>query len=44
MAQKLADLQEQDGSWFNDQPRWWEGDKVLVTAYVLKIYSVLGKR
>lgn len=35
------DLQENDGSWFNDQARWWEGDRMLVTPYALKIYALL---
>ncbi|MCA9101000.1 MAG: hypothetical protein KDA63_07625, partial [Planctomycetales bacterium] len=35
LTQKLADLQQQDGSWTNDTTRWLEGDGNLVTAYVL---------
>ncbi len=34
LAQKLMSLQNEDGSWVNpDSPRWWEGDKNLVTAW-----------
>ncbi len=34
MASKLLSLQNEDGSWFNpDSPRWWEGNKDLVTAW-----------
>jgi squalene-hopene/tetraprenyl-beta-curcumene cyclase len=43
LARKLIELQENDGSWFNDQVRWWEGDKQLVTPYALKMYAILSK-
>lgn len=34
MARKLLSLQNDDGSWVNpDSPRWWEGNKDLVTAW-----------
>ena len=34
VARKLMSLQNEDGSWVNpDSPRWWEGDKNLVTAW-----------
>lgn len=34
IAEKLMSLQNEDGSWVNpDSPRWWEGDKNLVTAW-----------
>lgn len=34
LARKLLSLQNDDGSWVNpDSPRWWEGDKNLVTAW-----------
>ncbi len=36
LAVKLFDLQQQDGSWLNeDSSRWWENDRVLVTAYAV---------
>lgn len=34
LAVKLFDLQQEDGSWLNEgSGRWWENDRVLVTAY-----------
>jgi len=34
LARKLLALQGADGSWVNtDSPRWWEGNKHLVTAW-----------
>ncbi len=34
LARKLLELQEDDGSWVNkESPRWWEGNKNLVTAW-----------
>ena len=34
LAGKLLSIQAKDGSWVNpDSPRWWEGDKNLVTAW-----------
>ena len=32
-ALKLLNLQARDGSWANDNARWWEKDPVLSTAY-----------
>jgi squalene-hopene/tetraprenyl-beta-curcumene cyclase len=34
LATKMMSLQNEDGSWVNpNSPRWWEGDKNLVTAW-----------
>jgi squalene-hopene/tetraprenyl-beta-curcumene cyclase len=33
LASRLIDLQQRDGSWMNDNGRWWEKDPVLVTSY-----------
>jgi len=34
LAAKLISLQDKDGSWVNkDSPRWWEGNRNLVTAW-----------
>ena len=35
LAKKLFNLQRADGSWINENGRWWERDPVLVTAYAL---------
>lgn len=35
LAFKLINLQRPDGSWVNDNGRWWETDFVLVTAYAV---------
>ncbi len=35
LVAQLAVLQQEDGSWVNDQDRWMEGDKNLTTAYAL---------
>jgi squalene-hopene/tetraprenyl-beta-curcumene cyclase len=34
VAMRLINLQQKDGSWFNDNGRWWERDPALVTSYV----------
>ena len=31
----LLNLQSRDGSWINDNGRWWEKDPVLVTSHAL---------
>lgn len=35
LAEKLASLQQKNGSWNNEADRWYEGDPNLVTAYCL---------
>lgn len=35
VAMRLLELQARDGSWANDNPRWWEKDPALVTAYAV---------
>ncbi len=35
LAQKLIDLQQEDGSWKNESGRWMEKDPVLATAYAV---------
>jgi squalene-hopene/tetraprenyl-beta-curcumene cyclase len=35
VAMRLINLQQRDGSWSNDNGRWWEKDPALVTAYAV---------
>ena len=35
LAKKVISLQKPDGSWANDNNRWWENDPVLATAYAI---------
>ena len=39
LTQRLADLQQPNGSWINPADRWYEGDPNLVTAYSLMALS-----
>ena len=45
LVEKLASLQSDDGSWINENGRWWERDPALVTSYAVlaleKIYYSL---
>ena len=44
LIKKLASLQKEDGSWVNDNNRWWEADPVLATSYsLIALCSALGK-
>lgn len=35
LIKKVIRLQKEDGSWINENNRWWENDPVLVTSYSL---------
>ena len=35
LSQKLLSLQKKDGSWVNDNNRFWEADPVLCTAFAM---------
>jgi len=35
IAMRLINLQQRDGSWSNDNGRWWEKDPALVTSYAV---------
>lgn len=35
VALRLIDLQQSDGSWLNQNGRWWEKDPALVTSYAV---------
>ncbi len=38
---KIVGVQKADGCWVNDEPRWWESDKALVTAYGVLTLEIL---
>ena len=41
LAMRLLDRQNSDGSWVNENGRWWERDPVLVTAYSVITLEIL---
>jgi len=41
LALRLMKLQQQDGSWLNETPRWKENNGVLVTAYCTLTLEIL---
>ncbi len=43
VAMRLLNLQRQDGSWFNDNARWWEKDPALVTSYAVLSLEMLWR-
>jgi len=43
VAMRLLNLQRQDGSWFNDNARWWEKDPALVTSYAVLSLELIGR-
>lgn len=43
LAVRLMDLQRRDGSWFNDNSRWWEKDPVLVTSYAVLTLEIVHR-
>lgn len=44
LAARLLSRQEGDGSWLNENGRWWENDPVLVTAYSLLALEHIYRR
>ena len=44
VAMKLINLQKADGSWANDNGRWWEHDPALVTSYSVLSLEMLHNR
>jgi squalene-hopene/tetraprenyl-beta-curcumene cyclase len=44
LALKLLNLQKEDGSWQNENNRWWEKDQALVTSYVVITLRLLNSR
>lgn len=43
VAMRLLNLQRPDGSWFNDNARWWEKDPALVTSYAVLSLEMIGR-
>ncbi|GAM10014.1 prenyltransferase and squalene oxidase repeat protein [Geobacter sp. OR-1] len=43
LARKLLDLQREDGSWVNQNGRWWERDPNLVTSYATITLEILHR-
>jgi squalene-hopene/tetraprenyl-beta-curcumene cyclase len=41
VALRLINLQKNDGSWQNDNGRWWEKDSNLVTAYAVMSLEII---
>jgi squalene-hopene/tetraprenyl-beta-curcumene cyclase len=44
LALKLLNLQKTDGSWQNENARWWEKDQPLVTSYCVITLRLLNSR
>lgn len=40
---RLIDLQQRDGSWSNDNGRWWEKDPALVTTYAVLSLEMMAR-
>jgi squalene-hopene/tetraprenyl-beta-curcumene cyclase len=40
LAEKIISLQREDGSWVNEEDRWWESDPTLVTSYAVCTLAV----
>lgn len=43
LAERLINIQNSDGSWVNENGRWWEKDPVLVTSYSLLALEILWR-
>lgn len=43
LAMKLIQLQQTDGSWVNDNARWWEKEPSLVTSYAVLSLEMLWR-
>jgi squalene-hopene/tetraprenyl-beta-curcumene cyclase len=42
VVKKISALQKTDGSWVNENNRWWENDPVLATSYALLALEFAG--
>ncbi len=43
VATRLVNLQQKDGSWMNENGRWWERDPALVTAYAVLSLEIIHR-
>lgn len=43
LAERITSLQREDGSWVNEEDRWWEAEPTLVTSYALCALAVCGR-
>lgn len=43
LALRLLDLQKRDGSWENENGRWWEKDPALVTSYAMITLEIIAR-
>jgi squalene-hopene/tetraprenyl-beta-curcumene cyclase len=43
LGMRLINLQKQDGSWANENGRWWEKDPALVTSYSVLALEMLSR-
>jgi squalene-hopene/tetraprenyl-beta-curcumene cyclase len=44
LALKLLNLQRPDGSWFNDNGRWWEKDPILDSAFAVTTLEIIENK
>jgi squalene-hopene/tetraprenyl-beta-curcumene cyclase len=44
VAMRLINLQQRDGSWSNENGRWWEKDPALVTSYATLSLEMIWRR
>ena len=44
LAAKLISLQREDGSWVNDNNRFWEADKALCTSFAMLALELCAKK
>jgi len=43
LVRKLSALQQPDGKWINEEPRWWEDHALVVTPYCLIALNICRK-
>ena len=43
LALRLINLQKRDGSWENNNGRWWEKDPALVTSYAMLTLEMIAR-